>query len=465
MSRVRVPKRKAVEDAQQDTDQRTERHAAHAARRAAAQAEEEAVQVSDYLTQTVAAVLRNHVAPFLMPVCQEKVVQHVPAALHLPYGVQPGSAAAAAIPPRLEDLRAITQPVPRDIPLNQINRTLRQAVPADTPLRVRTKQFRDLLTWMTRWCEIRRDLLIDVKRPEQERPRGPDGNIDFAAPMTRTKIVGVDVLKEPAQFEALGLSALVFPTQITFLNDPVQVEARDIAWRAFLVGKTAPEYEAALARFRTTMAALQQDPQHRKLATRSGWTANILGNAACLPGENVSALEAVIQLVLGRTLVNADNYFLCMMWVLLEEFGAYAAWIVASFLVWMSKYSDLITYSNSMPSMFAHVARVMLDKDSRNIDDLRAAELELNRMRRPFNTAGDSFDEPYYGIWSVIRRVWVARGQNVDLLPESYLLIQKKSLFLLPPPPLASAREDVKRDVFLSQTGNPMLPPLISVVV
>jgi hypothetical protein len=383
---------------------------------AVAAAEASMAKVPDYLSQTVAAVLQRHVTPFLVPTRQKVVVQHEPEMMpgYLPWGVKKGSAAAAAVPLRREEFRATSHLVRPDVPLTRLNRALHQTVVSETPLQIRTRQFRDLLAWMARWCEVRRDLLIDVTHAEQEYRRKPDGDIDWDHGVISTKTVGVDVLQEPARLADLGLPTLAFPTQHSFLRDPIQVEARDIAWRAFLVGKTPAEYDAALARFRTTMDVLQD--KNLRLGSGLGWYKGTLANAAYVPGNGVSALEAVIQLVLGRNLVNGDDYFMCMMWALLDEFGAYAAWVVASFLVWMCKYSGLLRYQTSMPGMFAHVARVMLDKDPRSIDDLKAAEAELDQMRHPFDNPRQSFDYTHYGVWKVIRLVWKAQGKSVEEL-------------------------------------------------
>jgi hypothetical protein len=349
----------------------------------------------DRLSNTVDAVMRQHVAPFLISSTQRRVLA--------------------------ADGRAVSEVVRRDTPLVLVNRTLRDMLPQDTQLVVRTKQFRDLLTWMQRWCEIRKDLLIDADEEEKEpMADGADDededDYEQRLEERRTKTVGVEVLKEMARLPALGLPVLVFPGKSRrFLSDPIQIEAREAAWRSFLIGKTPQEYDAATNRFRTTMNAIAL----LKLAPDCGWTGGKLIHGAKFMGSEVSAFEAVLQLVLGRNLVSGEDYFSCMMWSLLEEFGAHAAWVVASLLVWLGHYSDLVRFKRSTPREFAHVARVMLGKDPRSVLDLKQAQTELSLMRYPFDEEPrNTFGSYQYRIWVTVQYIWLVHGIPVDALPE-----------------------------------------------
>jgi hypothetical protein len=395
MSRARAPKRKVKSD-DEDADK------------------DEVVPYTgpDRLSRTANAVLQRHIAPFLVQTRQQIVMAPAPIV-----NVAAAAAASAfsAVRPRHDRLRPVSRIAYPDGSLGLLNRTLSAIIVPHNELQARTKQFSHLLAWMTRWCDVRRDLLIDVGETAHKYHRKPDGHIDFAPEPISSKIIGVEVLREAARLPALGLPTLILPIGQGFLEDPVQIEARDVAWRAFLIGKTPQEYDAALGRFRTTMQALQA----RNIGSKTGWSGeNTLANEAKMLGNQVSALEAVLQLVLGRNLVNGEEYFTCMMWVLLEEFGAHAAWIVATLLVWMGHYTGVMAYTTSSPSLFAHVARVMLDKDPHKLEDVKAAEQELNRMLHPYELETTPVFSSYsHDIWPAICHVWEARGRDVEELP------------------------------------------------
>lgn len=335
----------------------------------------------DYFSQLPVAILKYKIEPLLMPVSS---------VLCLPHRVSPRDTTCIY---STEKISTCSKQVRRDTLLVLLSKELSQVLNKPDPNKILTQHYLQILHWIESWCEKRKNLLVN--KPERAYKK-----------VGKEKLVGFSFMKEVGKLAELGLnSPPLWPNHYDFLSNPHHVAGRDQAWRQFVQMEPAI-YDAAVAKFRFDMDCLHMAKETGCGAT--GWSEVTEWNGTT--GNSVSPYEAVLQLYLGRNLRCADDYFMAMMWSLTCHFGAKAAWITASSLLWFSEYSHKLFLLSGMASMFAHIAQVMIDKDPTDLKQVKVAEAEL-AVRLGENEDSGVFSIVRYGLWHVLEIIDRAKAQ------------------------------------------------------